>query len=307
MGFRTKDLQTAAAGAFPASHGTTHQDTGSDELSIQGLAGIAASPQKVRVAKASAPAGVRSEINFINGSNVSITTADNPGQNRVDVTIASTGSSGPASQIATSGTPVTINSTPPSAGMVLQATSATAAQWAQLDSAYIRKQIIDATQCTISAANILASNTAYWYYFGFTLQSFVPAKVMVFCDTLNSGVTAAEIALATTPLEPTGSGQTLTVIQVNPLGTLADDTLVGPTTPFTAVPAGVHLWGGCRTVPGGTAPVFGKSTCSLGIGEIMTTASAGVLTTKTYVGSIVVGGTSGAGNNLHPVIFISIV
>jgi hypothetical protein len=52
------------------------------------------STQKVRTSKGGTLTGTRQEINFIEGSNVTITTTDNPGSNRVDVTIASSG--GPA-------------------------------------------------------------------------------------------------------------------------------------------------------------------------------------------------------------------
>ena len=45
--------------------------------------------QKVRVSKAGTLTGTRQEINFIEGSGVTITTSDNGGSDRVDVTIAS--------------------------------------------------------------------------------------------------------------------------------------------------------------------------------------------------------------------------
>ena len=47
------------------------------------------STQKVKVSKAGTLVGTRQEINFIEGSGVTITTSDNSGSNRVDVTIAS--------------------------------------------------------------------------------------------------------------------------------------------------------------------------------------------------------------------------
>jgi hypothetical protein len=45
------------------------------------------STQKVRVSKAGTLTGTRREVNFIEGSNVTITTSDNAGSDRVDVTI----------------------------------------------------------------------------------------------------------------------------------------------------------------------------------------------------------------------------
>lgn len=50
--------------------------------------------QQVAVAKAGTTAGTRAKINFIEGSNVTLTVADNFGSDRVDVTIASSGGGG---------------------------------------------------------------------------------------------------------------------------------------------------------------------------------------------------------------------
>jgi hypothetical protein len=47
--------------------------------------------QRVRVSKAGTLQGTRQEINLIQGSNVTLTTADDSGNNRVNVTIAATG------------------------------------------------------------------------------------------------------------------------------------------------------------------------------------------------------------------------
>lgn len=51
------------------------------------------STQKIKIAKAASLIGTRQEINLIEGSNVSLTVSDNAGSDRVDVTIAATGSS----------------------------------------------------------------------------------------------------------------------------------------------------------------------------------------------------------------------
>lgn len=50
------------------------------------------STQKVEVAKNTTLTGTRKRINFIEGSNVTITTSDDSGGNKVDITIASSGS-----------------------------------------------------------------------------------------------------------------------------------------------------------------------------------------------------------------------
>lgn len=49
------------------------------------------SEQKVRIYKAGSIGGIRRSINFIEGSNVTITPVDNSGSDRIDVTIALTG------------------------------------------------------------------------------------------------------------------------------------------------------------------------------------------------------------------------
>lgn len=69
------------------NHHSKHQDGGSDEISVTGLSGLLGDPQKVAVLKGGTSVGTRQAINFIQGSNATLTLADNPGQNRVDVTI----------------------------------------------------------------------------------------------------------------------------------------------------------------------------------------------------------------------------
>lgn len=45
MGVRTSDIDTAASGATPATHNSSHQDGGADEISVTGLSGVLADPQ----------------------------------------------------------------------------------------------------------------------------------------------------------------------------------------------------------------------------------------------------------------------
>ncbi len=58
-----------------------------------------ASAQKVQVAKAGSLTGTRKQINLIDGSNVTLTVTDNPGSDRVDVTVAATGTGIPVNTI----------------------------------------------------------------------------------------------------------------------------------------------------------------------------------------------------------------
>ncbi len=63
---------------------------------------------KVIVAKAGSIQGTEKEINFIDGSGATVTVADNPGNNRVDVTITAIGSGGVITSINTDATPAQV-------------------------------------------------------------------------------------------------------------------------------------------------------------------------------------------------------
>jgi hypothetical protein len=77
----------------PAAHATTHQDLGADEINVAGLSGQLADAQLVGVRKNSTGSVfTRSRLNFIEGSNVTLTVADDGTE--VDVTIAASGSGG---------------------------------------------------------------------------------------------------------------------------------------------------------------------------------------------------------------------
>lgn len=54
--------------------------------------------QTIQVKDAGSLVGTRRAINFIDGTNVTVTTSDDPGNNEVDVTIAATGSGGGKTQ-----------------------------------------------------------------------------------------------------------------------------------------------------------------------------------------------------------------
>lgn len=79
----TADLEEEA-------HAGEHEIGGADELDVTDLAGELADAQKVAIHKGGAAAtGTRAGINFIEGSNVTITLTDDAGDGRVDVEIAS--------------------------------------------------------------------------------------------------------------------------------------------------------------------------------------------------------------------------
>lgn len=65
--------------------------TGGGDLTVNRTLSVAddSTTQKIRVSKTGALIGTRQQINFIEGSNVTVTVSDNSGNNRTDVTIAS--------------------------------------------------------------------------------------------------------------------------------------------------------------------------------------------------------------------------
>lgn len=68
------------------THGVTHSSGGADALS-----GNLDANARTAVAKSGTTTGTRRKINFVPGTNISITTADDSAGEKVDVTIATTG------------------------------------------------------------------------------------------------------------------------------------------------------------------------------------------------------------------------
>lgn len=87
------------------THVSEHQDGGADELAVTGLSGLLADVQKVGVRKNSTgTVFTRQQINLIEGSNITLTVADDAGTPEIDVTIT-------ASSVSTSEPFVTIGNT----------------------------------------------------------------------------------------------------------------------------------------------------------------------------------------------------
>lgn len=87
-------LWLPVAPGTPAAHASTHENGGGDEISVAALSGLLADAQKIEVSKAGTLIGTRKRVNLIEGSNATITVADNAGDDRVDVTIAASGGGG---------------------------------------------------------------------------------------------------------------------------------------------------------------------------------------------------------------------
>ncbi|HET9411844.1 MAG TPA: hypothetical protein VFO38_03290 [Candidatus Saccharimonadales bacterium] len=82
----------------------SHENDGALKSSaVNGAITNDVSVQKIEVARADTLSGTRKRINFIEGSNVTITTADDSPGNKVDVTIAATSSTAPDASGSTKG------------------------------------------------------------------------------------------------------------------------------------------------------------------------------------------------------------
>lgn len=77
------------------THVTEHQDGGADEISVTGLSGLLADRQKIQISTSGTQVSISSGINFIPGSNVTLSGVYNSGQGRVDLTINSSGGGTP--------------------------------------------------------------------------------------------------------------------------------------------------------------------------------------------------------------------
>ena len=73
-------------------HHTTHEDGGADEISVSNLSGRLADAQKVTIRKnTGADIGTQQRLNLIEGSNITLTIADDPGSQEVDIQIDASG------------------------------------------------------------------------------------------------------------------------------------------------------------------------------------------------------------------------
>jgi hypothetical protein len=99
-------VQVSGSGTFvvPAAHAPSHQFGGSDVINVDQLSGLLADPQKIIVQKVGANIGTRKRVNLIPGANVTLTVVDNPGSDRVDVTVTAAASGGGGGDIKSDGT-----------------------------------------------------------------------------------------------------------------------------------------------------------------------------------------------------------
>lgn len=132
------------------------------------------------------------------------------------------------------------------------------------------------------------SGTAYFVYYGPIALAKLIRFVELFCVTNGLGAQTAEVALASSPIAPSGAGQNLTVLVAD--GTL-DSLLAGTgmkrnTAGFNAgagyniAPAAgvvVQLWIGFREAMATTQATFGAIGADFGQGQALTVAGAAAL------------------------------
>lgn len=93
------------------THASEHQDGGSDEISVTGLSGLLADRQKIQISTGGAEVAISSGINFIAGTNVTLSGAYSSANGRVDITINSSGGGGGGSSSLAVGTGTATNFT----------------------------------------------------------------------------------------------------------------------------------------------------------------------------------------------------
>lgn len=156
-----------------------------------------------------------------------------------------------------------------------------------------------------SGTLLLVEDTAYFTFLGRVTTAFTPAYVNVFVTTVGAGAQTAEIGLFSTPAAPNAAGQTLTKIVAT--DTISDLTATGVKHNSSAfvvsVAAGTYLWGGIRTAMASTEPTCQALNRDFGRGNVLTTATAGALTSGTTFTGAVVAAT--AATSESPVMFLS--
>lgn len=135
------------------------------------------------------------------------------------------------------------------------------------------------------------ADKAYWVYLGCSTQPFTAAYVKAQVTTgAAAGAQTAEVAIATSSTGPSGAAKTLTVVAKT--GTLDDLTgtgLLGNSSSLAyTVPADTHVWIGFRENMAGGRPQLYGLTFDGGAGEVLSTATAGVLAVGTsYTGALI--------------------
>ena len=166
-----------------------------------------------------------------------------------------------------------------------------------------RQRIFRSPNLAIAATAVIASsNTAYFVYMGKTSGALTVQFVKFYVTTAGAGTQNAEVGLFSTPNAPNGTAQTLTKIVAN--ATLSSLTTTGIKSNTVAlaqsVAAGTHLWAGVRFGMVTTQPTCASVAYDMNGGNLLTTASAGLLTSSsTFSGAVPIVVATGQGPELR--------
>ncbi len=131
-----------------------------------------------------------------------------------------------------------------------------------------------------NAGFLLITNTGYFVYLGKILNPIIVKYVEFHVSTAGAGTQTAEVGLFSSPAFPNKANQVMTKIVST--GTMTSLTTTGVkrnTTAFTnTIASGTHLWAGIRTAMVTTQPTIWGIGTDMAQGQILSTATPGVLT-----------------------------
>jgi hypothetical protein len=147
------------------------------------------------------------------------------------------------------------------------------------------------------ASLVITSGTAYFVYLGRVVQACTPLYVELYLAVVGAGAQTFEVGLFSTPNPPMNAGQTLTKIT----STATYDNMTSGLGPKrntgaafnTSIPAGTHLWAGCRAAMATTQPGIWSLRNDMGQVAIFSLAAAGTFAaTASFAGALIAGGTA---------------
>ena len=151
------------------------------------------------------------------------------------------------------------------------------------------------SQLSGNAGFLLLTGVAYFVYLGPTPGIIIPKFVEFHVSVIGAGTQTAEVGLFSTPAAPNKAGQSLSkLVSTGTVGALTATGVVRNSSAFaTSIPANTFLWAGIRTAMVTTQPTIWGLGIDMGEGQVLSTASAGVLTgTGPWIGAIITASTS---------------
>jgi hypothetical protein len=132
-----------------------------------------------------------------------------------------------------------------------------------------------------NAGFLLLTGVAYFAYLGRTNKAITPKYIEFHVSTIGAGAQTAEVGFFSSPLAPNkAASQSLSkLVSTGTVDALTSTGVKRNTSAFsTSIPAGTHLWAGIRTAMATTQPTIWGLAIDMNQGEVLSTASAGVLT-----------------------------